>query len=91
MWLLEDSVTAFQQLPDGTTDKTYLHRHVFRTAINGAWGEDVEVREGEMLNEEHSLTLSKEWNPGRLSVVAFIYNDDGVEQVTQVKPKKIMT
>jgi hypothetical protein len=38
LWLTEDGITAFQMMPDGTRNMEYIHRHVFRAAINGTWG-----------------------------------------------------
>ena len=30
LWVVEDNVTAFQLMPDGTRNDAYLHQHVFR-------------------------------------------------------------
>lgn len=88
LWLTEDGVTAFQLMPDGTRNDAYVHQHVFRTAVNGTWGDSLGVKEGETVTRQYDMTLSDEWNVDGLSVVAFIYNDAGVQQVTKVKLKK---
>ncbi len=86
LWLTEDNVTAFQMMPDGTRDDNYLHQHVLRTAINGTWGEDIRVNEGETVSTKvYALPTSSEWKTADLSVVAFVYNEQGVQQVTKVK------
>lgn len=37
-WLVEDSISGRQLMPDGSVNDNYLHRHVFREALNGTWG-----------------------------------------------------
>ena len=38
LWLVEDSIIGPQLMPDNSTDMNYVHNHVLRHAINGAWG-----------------------------------------------------
>ena len=85
LWLTEDNVTAFQLMPDGSRTMEYVHQHVFRAAVNGSWGEPVTVKEGETFTTQHySLTAQNGWNVGNLSVVAFVYNDQGVLQAKKL-------
>ena len=86
VWLTEDNITAFQYMPDGSTNQTYLHNHVFRDAVNGAWGTDFSIAEGETKDETFTYTIpgDKDWKPGQMHVVAFVYTDKGVEQVCTV-------
>ena len=88
LWLVEDNVTAFQLMPDGTLNDAYVHQHVFRAAINGTWGDALSVKEGETVTRRYETTLPDEWNVAELSVVAFVYNEAGVQQVTKVKLKE---
>lgn len=83
LWLTEDDVTAFQFMPDGTKNDDYHHRHVFRTAINGTWGEKINVGEGQIVSVTHSVPLEKEWDTNKLSIVAFVYTNEGVIQAKQ--------
>ena len=85
LWIVEDDITAFQMMPDGTRNDNYIHQHVFRAAVNGEWGEDVEVLEGYSISNNHIITISDEWNLEKLSVIAFVYNASGVLQVTKAK------
>lgn len=85
LWIVEDDITAFQMMPDGTRNDNYIHQHVLRAAVNGDWGEDVEVQEGYTVSKTHTFTFSDEWNPEKLSVVAFVYNSSGVLQVAKAK------
>ncbi len=45
---------------------TYVHNHVFRAAVNGTWGEDVTVDEGEIAKEAvHIHTALRSGTPRR--------------------------
>lgn len=82
LWLIEDSITAYQKMPDGSDNLKYLHRHVFRKAINDAWGTDMQVPADNLASATFSTAVPKEWDEKHLSVVAFLYDDNGVLQVT---------
>ncbi|MBP5687273.1 MAG: Omp28 family outer membrane lipoprotein [Muribaculaceae bacterium] len=85
VWVVEDSVTAFQMMPDGTRNDTYTHRHVFRATVNGLWGDDITVQEGYAIDKEYTFPIDVEWKIENLSVIAFVYNESGVLQVTKAK------
>jgi hypothetical protein len=85
LWIVEDDITAFQMMPDCTRNDNYIHQHVLRAAINGEWGEDIDVQEGYSVSKNHLITLSDEWKVENLSVIAFVYNNSGVLQVTKTK------
>ena len=86
LWLTEDHVTAFQKMPDGSTDNSYVHNHVLRDAINGDWGEDLRVAEGNVKHFSHTYRVNNAWKVQDLAIVAFVYNSDGV---VQAKRKKV--
>lgn len=83
VWIVEDGVKALQMMPDGKSNKEYIHNHVFRAAVNGTWGEDVTVKEGETTTKQYSYVLPEKWNADNIAVVAFVYNDGGVENVAK--------
>lgn len=83
VWIVEDGVKALQMMPDGKSNKEYIHNHVFRAAVNGTWGEDVTVKEGETTTKQYSYKLPETWNADNIAVVAFVYNDSGVENVAK--------
>lgn len=83
VWIVEDGVKALQMMPDGKPNKEYIHNHVFRAAVNGTWGEDVTVKEGETTTKQYSYVLPETWNADNIAVVAFVYNDGGVENVAK--------
>lgn len=83
VWIVEDGIKALQMMPDGKPNKEYMHNHVFRAAVNGTWGEDVTVKEGETTTKQYSYVLPEAWNADNIAVVAFVYNDGGVENVAK--------
>lgn len=89
VWVLEDSIVDSQVMSDGTVNRNYVHNHVFRTAANGTWGEDVIIGEGMKAEQAMTVPLDAKWNVGHLSVVAFAYNDNGVEQAVKEKVETI--
>ena len=85
VWILEDGITALQLMPDGTANTSYVHNHVLRAAVNGTWGEDFTIKEGEQKTLTMSMKVEDEWNARNLSIVAFVYNDQGVQQAVKAK------
>lgn len=83
VWIIEDGIVALQMLPDGTLNREYVHNHVFRSTVNGAWGDDVVWPSGKQGILSFSAEVQVDWNPKNLSVVAFVYNEGGVQQVCQ--------
>lgn len=83
VWIVEDGVKALQMMPDGKSNKEYIHNHVFRAAVNGTWGEDVTVKEGETTTKQYQYVLPEAWNADNIAIVAFVYNDSGVENVAK--------
>ena len=83
VWLVEDGITAMQMMPNGKVNAEYVHNHVFRTSVNGTWGEDIKVQEGVNTLNTYTYTLPDNYNADNVSVVAFVYNDGGVQQVTK--------
>ncbi len=83
LWLTEDRVVAFQEMPKekgGGTKADYVHNHVLRDAVNGDWGEDVRVSEGSVKHFSHTYRVNSAWKAEDLAVVAFVYNREGVVQ-----------
>ena len=85
VWVLEDGITASQKMPDGSTNPAYVHQHVLRAVVNGTWGEDLQVAEGKAKEQTYKFAVDPSWNKANLSVVAFVYNDQGVEQAIKAK------
>lgn len=80
LWIVESGIVAPQYLSDGSTDRRYVHNHVFRASVNGHDGERVALVPREPLTLEHTIKIKENWKAANLSVVAFVYNDTGVLQ-----------
>lgn len=85
IWLIEDGITAMQMMPDGKNNLEYVHNHVLRAAVNGDWGTDFTIHEGEEKAQTFTYQLDEKWVPENVSVVAFVYTDSGVAQVEKAK------
>ncbi|MBR1449837.1 MAG: Omp28 family outer membrane lipoprotein [Prevotella sp.] len=84
LWLTESGIVAMQSMPDGTVNREYVHNHVLRAAVNGAWGEPLSIAQGQTATLRHTITPADAWDAARLSIVAFVYGDrQGVLQVTE--------
>lgn len=84
VWLTESDIVRNQTMPNGSTNREYVHKHVFRASVNDPFGDAVTVNAGETLKKTYSYTLKDNWVPENMAVVAFVYNDaDGVLQVIE--------
>jgi hypothetical protein len=84
LWVTEDNIIARQDSLNGIQIADYRHNHILRAAVNGNQGEAVSVSGLEDQKEFHyTATLKPGWKPENLSIVAFVYNDDEVVQVTK--------
>lgn len=83
LWVVEDSIVAMQLMQDGSANQNYVHNHVLRAAVGGEWGTAIAVAEGSTCSLHFEARLDEAWKPENISIVAFVYNDDGVQQVTR--------
>ena len=83
VWLTESKIIGLQYMPDGSKNYEYVHNHVLRDAVNGAYGEAVALKMGEAQTLTYAYTVPEEWNAENLAVVAFVYNESGVVQVIE--------
>jgi hypothetical protein len=95
--LIEDSIIGAQKNSDpaigGAVILDFVHRHVFREAVNTAWGTDMVAGGGQAIaNTEYtdnfSITLNSAYNESHCSIIAWIYNADDYS-IIQVEEKKI--
>ena len=94
VWILEDSIVAMQTRHDPIdddnvtiNDKNYIHNHVLRDAVNGHWGQELSLDTDKPKTQTYTYAIPSDgkWNPAHLSIVAFVYSDNGVEQATKTK------
>lgn len=83
VWVCENNLVGIQ-LDHGTWVRDYDHNHVFRAAATpDIWGDDVNMKSHVAQNKSYTVPIDPSWNKDNLYVVAFLYNGDGVAQVTQ--------
>lgn len=92
IWLIEDGIVAYQERHDPIdndnvtiSDTQYVHNHVFRCAVNGTWGQEFSIAEGELKTVNSAYTAADDWVVENMSAVAFVYDDNGVLQVAKAK------
>lgn len=91
IWVVEDGIVA-PQLGPSSVNPTYVHNNVFRTAVNGTWGEDIELTTRESSYFTHSIEIKSNWNIENTNIVAFVYTDkDGIIQAAKCKINGIAT
>lgn len=83
LWLVESNIVSMQR-NGSKTDRKYVHNHVFRSSINGSDGEPVMLVSNVYTEQTNSIVIKDLWEPENLSVVAFVYNGDGVLNAAEV-------
>ncbi|MDH6303392.1 hypothetical protein M2459_000674 [Parabacteroides sp. PF5-5] len=81
VWLIEDNIVAPQLMPDNSINYTYTHRHVFRAAVNGTWGESLTDLPGTENHRKgtYNYSLPSDWKPEDCSWIAFVYKGGSKE------------
>lgn len=85
LYLVQDSIYDWQ-LDNSVHMPLYLHRHVFRKAINGAWGTPIPSSNiGDINTQEHAIELNPEWDKDHCIVIAHIYTEGPNYEVLQAE------
>ena len=92
LWITENNVKHWHLMLDGIRNNDYIHNHVFRTSINGTWGEPFSIGVGEEKNFNYSYTLQSSWKPEDIMIIGFIYRPDiseaiNVQEISLIKIK----
>jgi thiol-disulfide isomerase/thioredoxin len=94
LYLVEDGIVKPQK--DGNQDiEDYVHNHVLRAALNGAFG--MVLNDGNTFNVGESATFASgvdmsatDWNPNNCYVVAVLFNPT-VREVVQVEKLDVIS
>ncbi|MCH5214377.1 MAG: Omp28 family outer membrane lipoprotein [Muribaculaceae bacterium] len=84
VWIIENDLVG-RQLDHGVNIPDYVHNHVFRAAANGTWGEKVSLKANVPQHTSYSVPIESGWKMANVYVVAFLYDDSGVAQVTSTQ------
>lgn len=95
VYLVEDGIVDWQKdedfdpmdIPD------YVHNHVFRTSLNGLWGQPLGMADGVVkgfsFETEFSKVLTTGWNAQNCKLVVFVYQED-TKEIIQVESRGIV-
>ena len=73
LYVTEDSIIAPQQ--DGSEYiENYIHKHMLRKGINGAFGEKIlnSAKKGDVFEKTYTVSANPDWNINHIELVAFI-------------------
>jgi hypothetical protein len=82
IWVTESGIVS-RQKNGSSFIKEYEHNHVYRASANSVGGENISLSANVFTTKEHTIAIKDEWNAKNLTVVAFVYNDNGVVQVAE--------
>ena len=94
VWLIEDGIVAPQYDYDSngnsTTVMDYVHNNVLRAAVNGQDGSAFTVSGDAPSAQTFTVKVKSgdslvDWHPENMSVVAFVYDGGGVQQVAKCR------
>lgn len=86
VWVVEDSISSIQLMPDGSGNMEYMHNHVFRASVTeDIYGDDIQVSNEAESSRQFVINYGDKWVKNHLYVVAFVYNSTGVVQATRHK------
>ena len=74
LWIIETNIKQWQLMLDGTRNDDYIHNHVFRTCINGTWGETFSIGIDEKKDFLYTFAINSTWKAEDISIVGFVYN-----------------
>ncbi len=96
MYLVEDSIVSPQKdyspsVPNGVIE-TYIHRHMLRTSVNGAFGEPLSSNLSYAANQQFTTTgnytIPAAWNLSQMHVITVLYKT-ATKEVVQVDEKHL--
>lgn len=82
IWITESGMIS-RQKNGSETIREYKHNHVYRASVNEIGGESISLSSNVFDTFSHSIAVKENWNAENLSVVAFVYNNNGVLQVVE--------
>lgn len=88
VWLVEDGIVDMQYMPNGSVNHEYVHNHVFRASVSAVDGDPIDVVDKKDVKKTYSINIKDEWKAENMSVVAFVFTSDGVQQTEKVSVVK---
>jgi len=90
LYLTEDSIISPQKTDTGTIEN-YVHRHMLRKGINGAFGEEIlgSAQFGQSFEKTFTFDVDPEWVIDKCEIVAFISNTE-TKEIIQAESEHII-
>ncbi len=91
VYLVEDSIINWQKWSDVYVPD-FVHRHVLRKSLNGAWGDRLSgsvKSAGKIISKSYATSISIKYNHKHCYIVAFVQNNL-TKEVLQVEEIKLM-
>ncbi len=85
--LMEDNVIGKQATPSGVVDD-YVHRHVFRTSLNDAWGDIVSI-DANGITKQYDALVDEAFDASNCYVIAYVYSNSD-KSILQVEEAKVI-
>ena len=76
LWIIENNVKHWQLMMDGSRVEDYIHNHVFRSSVNGTWGEPFSLEAGETKDFYYESALNAAWKVEDVAIVGFVSRQD---------------
>ena len=93
--LITESNIISGQKDGNETIEDYIHNHIYRSAVNGAWGEPIEANNtmeknySFTFNSSNNINWNSDWNNmGNCAIVAYVYDTQNNE-IIQASEKEI--
>ena len=90
LWLIENNIQHWQLMLDGSRNDSYIHNHVFRSSINGTWGESISLEAGEMKEFVYNFAVLPAWKQEDMAMIGFVYHPD-TDEVINVQQISLIT
>ena len=77
VWIMENNIIG-SQLSHGEWIEDYVHNHVLRASLNGAWGEELKgnYENGNSVLGTASMQLNEDWVPENCQVIVYVFQTD---------------
>lgn len=98
VYFVEDSIIQYQ-LDDRYKENPhildYVHMHVLRGSMNGAWGEQLssaDISAGAKFEKSYTFTIppNKDWKPKDMKLIAYIHDHQNTYQIWQAEEVKLI-
>lgn len=88
--ITESGIISRQLTPDGDNFE-YEHKHMLRQVLTSFDGDPITepLTANNTIEKTYSTTIPDEWNPNKISVIAFVHNATGDKEILQADESSI--